>query len=78
MDLEEPESTWESIIYGKFISQYQPDIIICIQRFESIKIKICKKNRISIIFNQICLNEKMVPNPPPIHIYIYDLHVNSL
>ena len=52
------ESTWEPVKYGKFISQFQPDIITSIQQFE--RIKICRK-RMSIIFDQMCLNEEMLP-----------------
>ena len=55
MPREESESIWEPVKYGKFISQFQLDILKSIQQFERIKIKICRQ-KMSIIFNQIYMS----------------------
>ena len=57
MAQEEFENTWEPDKYRKFISQFQPDIITYVQRFERMEIKVSRQ-RMSIIFNQKFLNEK--------------------
>ena len=58
------ESTWEITNYGKYINQFPPNIIKSIRQYERINKKICRQ-KISIIFNGICINEEMLP------IYIY-------
>ena len=60
------ESTWEITKYGRFINQFPPNIIRSIRQFERINKKICKK-KLSIMFNEICINEEMLS----IYIYIY-------
>ena len=60
------ESTWEITNYGRFINQFPPNIIRSIQQFERVNKKICRQ-KMSIMFNQICINEEMLP----IYIYIY-------
>ena len=51
------KSTWKLIIYGRFISQFQPDIITSIRQPEGIKTKICR--------------QKMPKQFNEIYIYIY-------
>ena len=46
--------------YGRFINQFQPNIIRLIRQFERINQKICRQ-KMSIMFNQICINEEMLP-----------------
>ena len=47
------ESTWEINNYGKYINK-------SIQQYERINKKICRQ-KMSIIFNEICINEEMLP-----------------
>ena len=54
------ESTWEITNYGRFINQFPSNIIRSIRQFERINKKICKQ-KMSIMFNQICINEEMLP-----------------
>ena len=63
-------STWEITNYRRFINQYQPNIIRSIQQFDKINKKICRQ-KMSIIFNQICINAEMLPIYIYIYIYIY-------
>ena len=44
-----PESTREPINYGRFINQFQPDIITSIWQLEMINIKICRQNNVYIL-----------------------------
>ena len=60
------ESTWEINNYGKCINQFPPNTIESKGQYERINKKICRQ-KMSIIFNKICINEEMLPN---IHIYI--------
>ena len=57
------ESTLEITNYGRFINQLPPNILRSIRQFERIK-KIWRQ-KISIMFSQICINEEILP------IYIY-------
>ena len=50
------ESTWEITNYGRFINQFLLNIIRLIRQFERINKKYVDK-RMSIMFNQICINE---------------------
>ena len=59
------ESTWDINNYRKYIHQFPPNIIKSIRQYEKFK-KICRQ-KMSIMFNEICINEEM----PPIYIYIY-------
>ena len=63
------ERTRVTISYGSFINQFLPDTIKSMWQLERTYTKICKQN-ISILFNEICINEEMLP-PPYIYIYIY-------
>ena len=58
--------TWEISNYGKYINQLPPNIIKSIRHYERINKKICRQ-KISIMFNEICINEEMLP----IYIYIH-------
>ena len=62
------ESTWDN--FGKFIHQFQPEIKTLIRKLESILIKLYRQN-VSLLFNQACLNEILLPNyTHTIYIYI--------
>ena len=60
------ESTRDTYNYGQYINQFPPNTIKVIREFERIKKKICR-HEMSIMFNEICINEEMMP----IYIYIY-------
>ena len=60
------ERTWEINNYGKYINQFPPNTIKSIQLYERINKKICRQ-KMSIMLNRICINEKILP----IYIYIY-------
>ena len=66
------ESTWEINNYGKYINQFLPHTIKSIQQYERINKKICRQ-KMSIIFNEICINEEMLPK----YIYIYTHRVTE-
>ena len=53
-------NTWEITNYGRFLNQFPPNIIKSIQQFERINKKICRQ-KMSIMFNEICINEEMLP-----------------
>ena len=63
------ESTWEITNYGRFINQFLPNIIRSIRQFERINKKIYRQKK-SSMFNQICINEEMLPKYTYIYIYI--------
>ena len=46
--------------YGQYINQFPPNTIKVIQEFERIQKKICR-HKMSIMFNEICINEEMLP-----------------
>ena len=60
------ESTWDTFNYGKYLNQFPPNTIKVIREFRRIQKKICR-HKISTMFNEICINEEMLP----IYIYIY-------
>ena len=65
------ESSREPINYERFVNQFRLDIIKLIWQLERINEKICRQ-KMSILFSQICLNVEMLPEYPPyIYIYIY-------
>ena len=74
MDQDRVENTWEPIDYGKLINQFPPDIIKSIQKLEKINTKICRQ-KMSLLFNQICINEEMLlkytHTHTHTHLYIY-------
>ena len=60
------QSTRDTYNYGQYINQFPPNTIKVIRKFERIQKKICR-HKMSIMFNEICINEEMLP----IYIYIY-------
>ena len=54
------ESTWEINNYGRYINQFPPNIIKSIRQYELINKKICWQ-KMSIMFDEICINEEMLP-----------------
>ena len=64
------ESTWEIANNGNFINQFPPNIIRSIRQFERINKKYVDK-KIFIMFNQICINEKMLPIHTHTHTYTH-------
>ena len=62
------ESTWEINNYGKYINQFLPNIIKSSWQYERINKKICRQ-KMSIWFNKICINEEMLPKYTYIYIY---------
>ena len=70
------ESTWDTNNYGKNINQFPPNTIKSIRQYERINKKIYRQ-KISIMFNEICINEEMLPKYTHTHththtyIYIY-------
>ena len=46
--------------YGQYINQFSPNTIKVIREFERIQKKICR-HKMSIMFNEICINEEMLP-----------------
>ena len=57
------ESTRDTYNYGQYINQFPPKVI---REFERIQKKICR-HKMSIMFNEICINEEMLPK----YTYIY-------
>ena len=60
--------------FGKFLHQFQPKTKTLIRKLERILIELYKRN-VSLLFNQTCLNERLLPNHTHTHthahIYIY-------
>ena len=71
------ESTWEITNYGRFINQLPPNIMSSIQQFERINKKICRQ-KMSIMFNQICINEEMLPGYTYIYLFNFFFFFNYL
>ena len=55
------ESTRDTSNYGQYKNQFPPNTIKAIQEYERIQKKICRQ-KMSIMFNKICINEEMLPN----------------
>ena len=68
MALARAESTWGK--YGAFLNSFHPDTKWLIQRLEQINYEICRSQE-SVLFNETCLKEKMLPRYIYIYIYIY-------
>ena len=68
--------TREPINYGIFINQFPPDIIKSIRQLERINTKICRQ-KMSILFNQICINGEILATHIYIYIYIY-IYINLI
>ena len=70
------ESTKDTYNYGQYLNQFPPNTIKVIREFERIQKKICR-HKMSIMFNEICINEEMLPKyththtHTHTHIYIY-------
>ena len=60
------ESTRDIYNYGKYINQFLPNTIKAIRQYKWINKKIFRQ-KMSIMFNEICINEEMLPK----YIYIY-------
>ena len=58
------ESTRVTISYGSFINQFLPDTIKSMRQFERGYTKMCRQ-KMSILFNEICIYKEMLPK------YIY-------
>ena len=67
MAYEGSESTQDN--FGKFIHQFQPEIKTLIGKLERILI-ISYRQNVSLLFNQTCLNERLLSNYT-FYIYIY-------
>ena len=68
MTYERFENAWDN--FDKFFHQFQPETKTLIRKLEGILIKLYRQN-VSLLFNQICLNERLLPNHTHTHIYIY-------
>ena len=64
------ESTWDINNHGKYINQFPPNTIKSMWQYERINKKICRQ-KMSIMFNEICINEEMQPKYTYIYLYIY-------
>ena len=64
------ESTRDTYNYGQYLNQFPPNTIKVIREFERIQKKICR-HKMSIMFNEICINEEMLPKYTYIYLYIY-------
>ena len=65
------ESTKDTYNYGQYINQFLPNTIKVIREFERIQKKICR-HKMSIMFNEICINEEMLPKYTYIYMYIHE------
>ena len=63
------ESTRDTYNYGQYINQFPPNTIKVIREFEQIQKKICRHKMST--FNEICINEEMLPKYIYIYIYTY-------
>ena len=59
MAYEESESAQDN--FGKFIYQFQPETKIFIRKLERNLNKLYRHN-LSLLFNETCLNERLLPN----------------
>ena len=67
------ESTRDTYNYGQYINQFPPNTIKAIREYERVQKKICRQE-MCIMFNEIYINEDMLP----IYIYILFVNVSSL
>ena len=68
------ESTWKINNNGKYINQFLPNSIKSIRQYERINKKICRQ-KMSIMFNEICINEEMLAKC--IYLYILPWNVSD-
>ena len=66
------EGTKDTYNYGQYLNQLPPNKIKLIPEFERIQKKICR-HKMSIMFNEICINEEMPPKYTYSHIYTHIL-----
>ena len=64
------ESTRDTYKYGQYITEFALNTIKAIRQYEGIQKKICRQ-KISIMFNEIYINEEILPIYIYIYIYIY-------
>ena len=64
------ESTRDTYNYRQYLNQFPLNTIKVIREFERIQKKICR-HKMSIMFNEMCINEEMLPIYIYIYIYIY-------
>ena len=67
------ESTKDAYNYGQYINQFPPNTIKAIREYKRIQKKICRQ-KMSIMFNEICINKEMLP----IYIYIYSYMIQGV
>ena len=65
---ERSESAWDK--FGKFIYQLQPRTKTLVRKLERILIKSYRQN-VSLLLNQTCLNEGLLPHYTHTHIHTY-------
>ena len=70
------ESTRDTYNYGQYINQFPPNTINVIREFERIQKKICR-HKMSIMFNEICINEEMLPKYTYFYSYTLKLIFDS-
>ena len=70
------ESTRDTCNYGQYLNQFPPNTIKVIREFERIQKKICR-HKVSLMFNEICINEEMLPKYTYIYIYIYIIFLSE-
>ena len=59
-------------IYGQYLNQFPPpNTIKVIREFERIQKRICR-HKMSIMFNEICINEEMLPKYTYIYSYMHN------
>ena len=68
------ESTRDTYNYGQYINQFPPNTIKVIRQYERIQKKICLQ-KMSIIFNEICIYILIYIIHIYIYIYIYKLKI---
>ena len=56
-------------VFGKFINQFQSTIKALVQKFERILIKLYR--HVSLLSNQTCLNEGLLPNHTHTHTHTH-------
>ena len=71
------KGTRDTYNYGQYLNQFPPNKIKVIREFERIQKKICR-HKMSIMFNEICINEEMLPKYTYSHIYTHILeHIHT-
>ena len=74
MAYERSESAQDN--FGKFIHQFQPEAKTVIRKLERILIKLNRQN-VSLLFNQTCLNERLLSNHTHTHTHTHTHKVNT-